>query len=52
MVFKKIRDAFSGNNSGQVDEDYLEIDLEQEKKENKILVKLFLLKDYEDLEML
>jgi len=48
MVFKKLRDAFTGSNGSQVDEDYLEIDLEQEKKENKVLVKLFLLKDYED----
>jgi len=48
MVFKKIRDAFSSPRGGQVDEDYLEIDLEQERKENKVLVKLFMLKDYED----
>jgi SepF-like predicted cell division protein (DUF552 family) len=49
MVFKKLRDAFS--NSGSVedfDEEYLEIDLEQEKKSNKVQVKLFDLKDYED----
>jgi len=48
MVFKKIRDAFSGSNGNQVDEDYLEIDLDQEKKDNKVLVRLFMLKDYED----
>ncbi|MCA9488069.1 MAG: cell division protein SepF [Nanoarchaeota archaeon] len=47
MVFKKIRDAFSGSRD-DVGEDYLEIDLEQEKKDNKVLVKLFVLKDYED----
>ena len=48
MVFKKIRDAFSGSNREEMEEDYLEIDLEQEKKENKVLVKLFMLRDYED----
>lgn len=47
MVFRKIRDAFSGPKE-TIDEDYLEIDLEQEKKSNKVLVKLFVLKDYED----
>lgn len=47
MVFKKIRDALGGSKTNS-DEDYLEIDLGQEKKENKVLVKLFLLKDYED----
>lgn len=49
MVFKKIRDAFSGNPGDEfLDEGYLEIDLEQEKKDNKVMVKLFYLKDYED----
>lgn len=31
------------------DDEYLEIDLEQEKKETKVLVKLFVLKNYEDV---
>ncbi len=47
MVFKRIRDAFSGPKDS-IDEEYLEIDLEQEKKSNKVLVRLFMLKDYED----
>ncbi len=32
-----------------MDNDYLEIDLEQEEKENKVMVKLFVLKHYEDV---
>ena len=49
MVFKKIRDAFSSSpNEKTFEEDYLEIDLEQERKDNKVIVKLFELKDYED----
>ncbi len=49
MVFKKFRNAFSSQSNEEfIDNDYLEIDLEQEKKENKVLVKLFTLKDYED----
>ena len=47
MVFKKIRDAlsFKGDSSG---EDYLEIDVGQTKKDTKVLVRLFVMKDYED----
>ncbi len=48
MVFKKFKKAFLGSNENFVDDEYLEIDLNQEKKENKILVKLFNLNDYED----
>lgn len=49
MVFKKFRNAFSSQpNEEFIENDYLEIDLEQEKKENKVIVKLFTLKDYED----
>jgi len=48
MAFKKIRDAFKGSRRGS-DEDYLEIDLEQGKRENKVVVKLFVLKSYEDV---
>jgi len=50
MVFKRIRDAFS-NSVGEeaINQDYLEIDLEQEEKENKVKVKLFVLKEYEDV---
>jgi SepF-like predicted cell division protein (DUF552 family) len=49
MVFDKIRKAFSGSVGEAVDNEYLEIDLEQEEKENKVLVKLFVLKQYEDV---
>jgi len=50
MIFKKIRDAFSSSIGDEViNQDYLEIDLEQEEKENKVMVKLFVLKEYEDV---
>lgn len=49
MVFKKLRDAFSGSSREEfMEDDYMEIDLEQEKKQNKIMVKLFNLNNYED----
>lgn len=49
MVFKKIKNAFSGGAKDEfLEDDYLEIDLEKEKKDNKILVKLFSLNSYED----
>lgn len=48
MVFKRIKEAFSGGNydSG---EDYVEIDLEHEEPENKVQVKVFVLKRYDDV---
>ncbi len=50
MVFEKIKKAFSGSLKGEgSQEDYLEIDLEKEEKESKVLVKLFVLKKYEDV---
>ncbi len=49
MVFDKIRKAFSGSVNDDTDNEYLEIDLEKEEKENKVLVKLFVLKQYEDV---
>lgn len=50
MVFKKIRDSFSKSLKTEApDDEYIEIDLEQEEQANKILVKLFVLKDYEDV---
>ena len=49
MVFRKIRNAFSGPSRGEfLEDDYLEIDLEKEKKDNKVLVKLFMLNNYEE----
>ncbi len=50
MVFDKIRQAFSGNPSEDMENDYLEIDLEQESKaEKKVKVRIFSLKDYDDV---
>jgi len=50
MVFDKIKKAFSGSMSGEeFGEDYLEIDLGKEEEESKVFVKLFQLKDYEDV---
>ena len=50
MAFDKIKKAFSGGAGGdEVGPDYLEIDLGKEEEENKVLVKLFTLKQYEDV---
>jgi len=50
MVFEKLKKAFSSpRRADEVDEDYLEIDLEKEKEDNKVMVKLFILKQYEDV---
>jgi len=49
MVFDKIKKAFSGSRGEGSTEDYLEIDLEREQKDSKVLVKLFALKKYEDV---
>lgn len=48
MVFKKLKKVFS-RPVDEESEDYLEIDLGREEKENKVLVKLFSLKQYEDV---
>jgi SepF-like predicted cell division protein (DUF552 family) len=49
MAFNRIRRAFSGSDE-EAGEEYLEIDLGQDKKdENKVLVKLFSLKQYDDV---
>jgi SepF-like predicted cell division protein (DUF552 family) len=48
MVLKKLKKAFSGSET-EGDDEYLEIDLEQPEKENKVLVKLFVLKQYDDV---
>ncbi len=49
MVLNKIKKLFSSSGSGEDGEEYLEIDLEQQEKENKILVKLFVLRQYDDV---
>ena len=48
MVFDKMRKIFSAGNDFSGDE-YVEIDLGQEKKEKKVLVKLFNLRQYDDI---
>ena len=48
MVFKRLKKAFS-DSLGEEGEDYLEIDLGKEEKENKVQVKLFVLKDYDEV---
>ncbi len=49
MVFDKFRKSLSGNSAKESDEDYLEIDLNQGKEEHKVAVKLFVLKNYDDV---
>lgn len=51
MVLERIKRALSlkPSNGDSLDDEYLEIDLEHEEKENKVLVKLFILRDYEDV---
>ena len=48
-MFKKIKKAFSGGSVEPMGEDYVEIDLEKEEPENKVQVKLFVLKHYDDV---
>lgn len=48
MAFERLKRVFSG--SGEISSDeYLEIDLTQEKREKKVLIKLFTLKQYEEV---
>jgi len=49
MVFDKIKKAFSTSGGEGLDNEYLEIDLGKDEEENKIFVKLFVLKDYDDV---
>ena len=50
MIFDKIKKAFSGSMTGEnMGDEYIEIDLGKEEEETKVLVKLFQLKDYEDV---
>lgn len=50
MVFKSIKESLSRLTGGDDSSgEYIEIDLEQDKKDNKIVVKLFFLKTYEDV---
>ncbi len=49
MVFNKIKRALSGSGDENLDNEYLEIDLGKGEEENKVLVKLFVLRTYEDV---
>ncbi len=50
MVIDKIKRAFSDSIRGEpIESEYIEIDLEKEKPEQKVLVKLFSLKNYEEV---
>lgn len=50
MVFKRIREAFSGSSKDEsLEDDYLEIDLDRDEPENKVQVKVFVLKQYDDV---
>lgn len=49
MVFDKIKKAFSTSIDSEPGEEYLEIDVGQEETKNKIAIKLFALKQYDDV---
>ncbi len=49
MVFDKLRKTLSRKSDKSPEEDYIEIDLNQGKEEQKVLVKLFVLRHYEDV---
>ena len=49
MVFDKIKKAFSGGDMIPMEEDYVEIDVGREEPDNKVSVKIFSLKQYEDV---
>ena len=53
MVFKKVKDSFSRllGSSGE-DPEYIEIDLGQEVKKSKIMVRPFVLKKFEDVNVI
>lgn len=48
-MLSKLKKMFTGSDSESSGEEYLEIDLDQVEKSNKVLVKLFVLKQYEDV---
>ena len=49
MVFDKIKKKFSGMGSEYEGEDYVEIDVGQEKRKAKVNVRPFILKKYDDV---
>ena len=49
MAFEKLKKMFSSSGGIDSDAEYLEIDLGKEEQEQKVFVKLFNLKDYEEV---
>ena len=49
MIFDKIKRAFSTKGGSEFNDEYLEIDLGKEERESKVFVKLFALKEYDDV---
>ena len=49
MVFDKLKKMLSGSSGEEFGDEYIEIDLGKEQRETKVLVKLFSLKQYEDV---
>ena len=52
MVFDKLKKMLSGSSGEEFGDEYIEIDLGKEQKETKVLVKLFSLKQYEDVNVI
>jgi len=52
MVFDKIKKALSSSGGTETGEEYIEIDLGQEEQQTKVLVKLYVLKDYEEVNVI
>ena len=49
MVFDWLKNNLSRSSKEDSGNEYIEIDLDKEQKQNKVFVKLFVLKDYEDV---
>lgn len=50
MVFEKIKNVFGGSSDESLEEEYVELDLASRvPQDNKVLVKLFMIKKYEDI---
>ena len=49
MVFNWLKENFSKALGDGSEDEYIEIDLGKEERQNKVLVKLFSLKSYEDI---
>lgn len=49
MIFDKLKKTLSRKSDKKPEEEYIEIDLNQGKEEQKVLVKLFVLRHYEDV---